>query len=79
MDLPINKVKKSNKMSQFIKDTTKNLDFYIKNNNLDIPIIFWDEKFYKYRSRNKQKFINNTKKQKKKLDKYAAQIILDDF
>ena len=70
----------SNKMSQSIKDTTKDIDLYIKNNNLDIPIIFWDESFTSVEAETKTKnLFNNTKKQKASLDKYAAQIILDDF
>ena len=80
MGLPINEYVGSNKMSQSIKDTTKDIDLYIKNNNLDIPIIFWDESFTSIEAETKTKdLFNNTKKQKASLDKYAAQIILDDF
>ena len=80
MGLPINEYVGSNKMSQSIKDTTKDIDLYIKNNNLDIPIIFWDESFTSLEAETKTKnLFNNTKKQKASLDKYAAQIILDDF
>ena len=80
MGLPINEYVGSNKMSQSIKDTTKDIDLYIKNNNLDIPIIFWDESFTSVEAETKTKnLFNNTKKQKASLDKYAAQIILDDF
>ena len=80
MGLPINEYVGSNKMSQSVKDTTKDIDLYIKNNNLDIPIIFWDESFTSVEAETKTKnLFNNTKKQKASLDKYAAQIILDDF
>ena len=80
MGLPINEYVGSNKMSQSIKDTTKDIDLYMKNNNLDIPIIFWDESFTSVEAETKTKnLFNNTKKQKASLDKYAAQIILDDF
>ena len=80
MGLPINEPGRSNKMSQSIKDITKDIDLYIKNNNLEIPIFFWDESFTSIEAETKTKdLFNNTKKLKASIDKYVAQIILDDF
>ena len=80
MGLPVDQNYKTNKMSQSIKDVTKNIDFYLKNNNLRIPIFFWDESFTSIEAEMKTNHLfKNTKKQKESIDKYAAQIILDDF
>ena len=80
MGLPVDQNYKTNKMSQSIKDVTKNIDFYLKNNNLKIPIFFWDESFTSIEAEMKTNYLfKNTKKQKESIDKYAAQIILDDF
>ena len=78
--LPLDKEKKINRISQFIIDITKNLDFYLLENNLDIPFFFWDENFTSIEAEDLTKgFFKNKQKQKKYLDKFAATIILDDF
>ena len=78
--LPIDNKKKINKISQFIIDITKNLDFYLLNNNLDVPFFFWDESFTSIEAEDlTEGFYKNKKQQKKNLDKFAATVILDDY
>ncbi len=78
--LPLDEEKKINKMSQFIKDISKNIDFYLVKNNINIPILFWDENYTSIEAEEITKdFFSNKKKQRKKLDKFAAKIILEDF
>ncbi len=78
--LPINNNGKLNKMSQFIKDISKNLDFFLKKENFDIPILFWDESFSSIEAEIlTDTFFKNKKSQKKTLDKFAAKVILEDF
>ena len=78
--LPIDKSKKTNKISHFIIDITKNLDFYLLDNNLDVPFFFWDESFTSIEAEDlTEGLYKNKKEQKKNLDKFAATIILDDF
>ena len=78
--LPLCEGKKINKMSQFIIDTTKNLDNHLHNCSLNIPFLFWDENFTSIEAEDSTyEFFKSKKKQKKFLDKFAARIILDDF
>ena len=78
--LPLDEEKKINKMSQFIKDISKNIDSYLVKNNINIPILFWDENYTSIEAEEITKdFFSNKKKQRKKLDKFAAKIILEDF
>ena len=77
--LPITNSDK-NKMCQMIKDIGKNIDKFLLENNNDLPIFFWDESYTSFEAEElTKKIFKNTKEQKKKLDKFAAKIILDDF
>jgi putative Holliday junction resolvase len=78
--IPIRENKKINKTSQSILDITKNLDFYLFDNNIELPIFFWDENNTSIEAEDlTYNFFKNKKKQKKSLDKFAAKVILDDF
>ncbi len=78
--LPINNSGKINKMSQFIKDISKNLDLFLKKENFNMPILFWDESFSSIEAETLTNiFYKNKKSQKKTLDKFAAKVILEDF
>ena len=78
--LPLNDNNTENKKCQSIKDITKQLDFFFIENKLLIPICFWDESYSSESARDKIKLIfTTTIKQKKRLDKYAASEILQDF
>ena len=78
--LPINNSGKINKMSQFIKDISKNLDLFLKKENFNMPILFWDESFSSIEAETLTNiFFKNKKSQKKTLDKFAAKVILEDF
>ena len=78
--LPFLEENKINKMSQSIKDMTKGIDFFLENNSIKLPIFFWDESFTSIEAEDmSKKFFKNTKLQKKKIDMYAAKIILDDY
>ena len=80
MGIPLQENIRQNKMSQSIKDKTKNLDFNLIKNNIDVPIIFWDESYTSVSAIEKVKNIFGTKKkQKKMIDKFAAMEILQDF
>ena len=77
--LPITNSDK-NKMCQMIRDIGKNIDKFLLENNNDTPIFFWDESYTSFEAEElTKKIFKNTKEQKKKLDKFAAKIILDDF
>ncbi len=77
---PINSEKKINRMSQAINDITKNIDQFLLNNNIDLPIFFWDESYTSLEAEDLTKeFFKTSKHQKKHIDKFAAKIILDDF
>ena len=70
----------NNKMCQMVKDIGNNIDMFLSKNNFDLPIFFWDESYTSLEAEDLTKEIfKNTKIQKKKVDKYAAKIILDDF
>ena len=78
--LPINNSGKINKMSQFIKDISKNLDLFLMKENFNMPILFWDESFSSIEAETLTNiFFKNKKSQKKTLDKFAAKVILEDF
>lgn len=78
--IPLNDDGSSNKMCQSIKDKTKNMDFKFVSNNINLPIIFWDESYTSIEAFENIKNILTTKKrQNKVVDKFAAQIILQDF
>tara|TARA_B100000524_G_scaffold284018_1_gene159639 strand:- start:454 stop:966 length:513 start_codon:yes stop_codon:yes gene_type:complete len=79
--IPLNYDGTENKKCQSIKDITKHLDFIFSGNNINIPIVFWDESYSSEKALDKIKNIVDTKiKQKKKLiDKFAAKEILQDF
>lgn len=74
--LPLNENGSLNKISQFIVDITKNMDFNLLDSKINIPIHFWDENYSSFEAEILTKGIF---KKKKKIDKYAAKIILDDF
>ena len=63
-----------------IEDITKNVDNFLKNKNNELPIFFWDESYTSLEAEEiTQNIFKNLKEQRKKLDKFAAKIILDDF
>jgi len=74
--LPLNENGSLNKISQFIVDITKNMDFNLLDSKINVPIHFWDENYSSFEAEILNKSIL---KKKKKIDKYAAKIILDDF
>ena len=48
--------------------------------NNELPIFFWDESYTSLEAEEiTQNIFKNLKEQRKKLDKFAAKIILDDF
>jgi len=78
--LPLSESEKKNKSCQMIEDITKNIDSFLKNKNNELPIFFWDESYTSFEAEEITKNIfKNLKEQRKKLDKFAAKIILDDF
>lgn len=78
--LPVNYDGTENKKCQSIKDIIKNLDFIFTNNNIKLPIIFWDESFSTEKAYEEvEMLIKKKKKQKKIIDKFAAKYILQDF
>ena len=78
--LPLFESEKKNKTCQMIEDITKNIDNFLNNKNNELPIFFWDESYTSFEAEEITKNIfKNLKEQRKKLDKFAAKIILDDF
>ena len=78
--IPLNDDETKNKMCQSIIDTSKNLDFFLIENKIDLPIFFWDESYTSIQASEITKdLFKNKKKQNKKIDKYAASVILKDF
>ncbi|MBS91489.1 MAG: Holliday junction resolvase RuvX [Rickettsiales bacterium] len=78
--IPLNSDEKINKMSQTIDDITKNINQFLLENNVDLPIFFWDESYTSLEAEHLTKnFFKSSKDQKKHIDKFAAKIILDDF
>ena len=78
--LPLFESEKKNKSCQMIEDITKNIDNFLNNKNNELPIFFWDESYTSFEAEEiTKKIFKNSKEQKKKLDKFAAKIILDDF
>ena len=78
--LPLFESEKKNKSCQMIEDMTKNIDSFLKNKKNELPIFFWDESYTSFEAEEITKNIfKNLKEQRKKLDKFAAKIILDDF
>ena len=78
--LPLFESEKKNKSCQMIEDITKNIDSFLKNKNNELPIFFWDESYTSFEAEEiTQNIFKNLKEQRKKLDKFAAKIILDDF
>ena len=78
--IPVNSKYKNQSSSQMIKDLTKNIDIFLIKNNYELPIFFWDESYTSLEAEDLTKNIfKNKKKQKNKIDKFAAKIILDDF
>ena len=78
--IPLNYEDKISRMHQAINDITKNIDQFLLNNNIDLPIFFWDESYTSLEAEDLTKKIFKTSKhQKKHIDKFAAKIILDDF
>ena len=69
-----------NKKCQSIKDITKNLDFLLFDNKINLPIFFWDEGYSSIEALDKVKLVvKKSKNQKKIIDKFAAKVILQDF
>ncbi len=78
--LPLNNDLSKNRMCHFIEDISKNLDTFLKKNKYELPIFFWDESYTSIEAEDLTKnLFKNQKKQKKEIDKYAANIILKDF
>lgn len=78
--LPINEDGTNNKKCQSIKDITKHIDFIFTNNNIKLPIIFWDESFTTEKAYEEvEMLIKKKMKQKDVIDKFAAKYILQDF
>ena len=73
--LPLNSDKSLNKISQFIVDISKNMDLYLIENKINLPIYFWDENFSSFEAETLVRDIYKGKK----IDKFAAKIFLDDF
>ena len=73
--LPLNYDKSLNKISQFIVDISKNMDLYLIENKINLPIFFWDENFSSFEA---ETLVRDFYKGKK-IDKFAAKIFLDDF
>ena len=73
--LPLNNDKSLNKISQFIVDISKNIDLYLIENKINLPICFWDENFSSFEA---ETLVRDFYKGKK-IDKFAAKIFLDDF
>ena len=73
--LPLNNDKSLNKISQFIVDISKNMDLYLIENKINLPIYFWDENLSSFEA---ETLVRNFYKGKK-IDKFAAKIFLDDF
>ena len=73
--LPLNNDKSLNKISQFIVDISKNMDLYLIENKIKLPIYFWDENFSSFEA---ETLVRDFYKGKK-IDKFAAKIFLDDF
>lgn len=78
--LPQNDNSSLNKKCQSIKDITKNLDFLLIDNKINLPIYFWDEGYSSLEAfDNIRLIVKNSKNQKKIVDKFAAKVILEDF
>ena len=73
--LPLNSDKSLNKISQFIVDISKNMDLYLIENKINLPIYFWDESFSSFEA----EILVRDFYKGKKIDKFAAKIFLDDF
>ena len=73
--LPLNNNKSLNKISQFIVDISKNMDLYLIENKINLPIYFWDESFSSFEA----EILVRDFYKGKKIDKFAAKIFLDDF
>ena len=73
--LPLYNNKSLNKISQFIVDISKNMDLYLIENKINLPIYFWDENLSSFEA---ETLVRNFYKGKK-IDKFAAKIFLDDF
>ena len=73
--LPLNNDKSLNKIYQFIVDISKNMDLYLIENKINLPIYFWDENFSSFEA---ETLVRDFYKSKK-IDKFAAKIFLDDF
>ena len=78
--LPKNDDSSLNKKCQSIKDITKNLDFLLIDNKINLPIYFWDEGYSSLEaSDNIKMIVKKSKSHKKIIDKFAAKVILQDF
>ena len=73
--IPLNNDKSLNKISQFIVDISKNMDLYLIENKINLPICFWDENFSSFEA---ETLVGDFYKGNK-IDKFAAKIFLDDF
>ena len=68
--LPLNENGSLNKISQFIVDITKNMDFNLLDSKINIPIHFWDENYSSFEAeiltkgifKKKKKLINMPQK-----------------
>tara|TARA_B100000989_G_C19516290_1_gene461816 strand:+ start:601 stop:1092 length:492 start_codon:yes stop_codon:yes gene_type:complete len=78
--VPLNFDDSDNKKTQSIKDISKNFNSFLDDNNLKIPIIFWDESYSSLEASEEiNKFYRKSVRQSKIIDKFAASVILQDF
>ncbi len=69
---------KTNEMSEFCVNFTKNLDIFLTDQGFNLPIIMFDERLSSFEAQEIARSLPNRKKQKH-YDDIAARIILDDF
>ena len=65
--LPLNENGTLNKISQFIVDITKNMDFNLLDSKINIPIHFWDENYSSFEAEILTKGILKKKKKLKNM------------
>ncbi len=69
---------KTNQMSEFSINFTKNLDIFLEKEGLNLPIIMFDERLSSFEAEEIARSLPGRKKQKHH-DDIAARVILDDF
>ena len=69
---------KANQMTEFSINFTKNLDIFLQDKGLQLPIIMYDERLSSFEAEEIARSLRSRKKQKHH-DDIAARVILDDF